>query len=641
MSLDPAQSSAHQSRDHKPAGGTPAPVVNAAPTSAVTDDSFSALHSPGTTRLQAKTDISTFKATLADLRSVGVSPWRIGLETTRGVFSEALRWTSQLALIGLALQAVVEHQTPLAIAYIGVWFVCSSVASWAERTWRTRINEFDRAYGRALRARLLNTIGRSTLAQLDDRERQGELELHHERISTLSNLVETSVAFPSYVFRFVLSGSALMAVDWRIGFALTVAVLPGFWMRTKHTKEDLDIELKQSPRAKVADVIAEEAAQPNGSVRMILQRSTDRVVRSVSNVFALIHAERNSHERRQAFRETLSDGCFYASLGTAMALLLSQHQSGAIGIGVLGFLWRQLLEIAHDLDGQSEQVQEYVQAALKTKEFYAFTSPGRTSERETRNFPLDYTLSFTQMKVSRGEEDSRFTVSVPDFQLTPGSLLLIHGASGAGKTTLQRHLAFAASPESGAFLVGGIPADLIHRDQWFASIAYCGAAAALLRSFTIREALTLDSGGEEHLEARLQHPLIKDLIEQLSSGHGLDTRIGMGLTKSRDFSTGELQRLMLVTALVPRRKILFLDEVTANQNSEFIATVAAELEQQRRLGTTVIFVTHSQQFDKQASHILRVSRGVATLEKSADITDSVVLKLTTDLTAPTGDAAAG
>jgi ABC-type transport system involved in cytochrome bd biosynthesis fused ATPase/permease subunit len=553
-------------------------------------------------------------AVLGDLKAAGVSKFELVRETSLGVCAEGLRWFSHFALVAMGLEAATT-QSSSALLWIGVWAACSTGAAVADRFWRTKANEFDRAFGRALHARLLSGVGGADLRALDSQEYQANVELHYSRVSTISNLVEMSISFPHHVTRLALSGGLLFMTDWRVGLALIIAVAPGIWLKSRHTAEDLKLEELQSGKRKIADTIQDEGYHPNGSVRMKLTRATDQIVGTIVKLQTALDREKDVHERRQALKEGVADSIFYATLAGSMVQLFSQYQAEAIGIGVLGFLWLQLIDLGTDLDEQGAKLQEYLDLSAKTKSFYSFEN--NTESRRAREFPQEYSLRLKDPLFRRGEDDAAFTVTLPSFELLPGDFMVVHGGSGAGKTTAQRHMAFAAKPTSGELLIGDTPAHLIEPEAWLQSIGYCGAVDALLQGLSIREALTLDPEGAQFLTERLKHPLISELIEKLSWGKGIETRIGMGIEDGREFSTGELTRLMLVPALVPRRKILFLDEVTSNQSDDFVRTVMTEIEAQRALGTIVVFVTHSKRFDEAASHILQVSKGVATLEKEA------------------------
>lgn len=546
------------------------------------------------------------RAVWKDLAASGVSSLSIAKELVRGIGSEALRWVANLSLLGLGLQAV-SDRSPLVFAYVASWVGASALATWCDHMWRTRMNEHDRAYRRVLHSRLLNTQGHATLPQLEDDQHQGLLELHRERTTTISNLVESTVGFPSYLTRVGLSAGALLFADWRIALTLTIALVPGVWTRNRQIKEDMQLEEQQSPELKVTDAISDEAYSPAGTARMILGRFTGRVIRSLNNVQAALDNEKDAHERRQVRSSIAADATYFGVLGVSMWLLYQQYQLGAIGIGALSFLWMQLIEVGTELDEQSSSLQQYVELWRKVSSFYNFTkAQPRPAELP---FPEDHSLTVRGATFVRTSGEHEFTLTLPDCSVSPGSLMLIKGASGAGKSTSLRFLSFGCQPAEGEYRVGDLPAHSIAFEQWCRAVGYCGPSSALQRGLTIREALTLDPEGETHFEARTGHPMIAELMEKLRSGKGLETRIGAGLPDGLELSTGELQRLMLVCAVVPPRKMLFLDEVTSNQSDGFVNCIMEEIERQRAHGTTVILVTHSQRFDESASHIIRVSKG--------------------------------
>lgn len=564
---------------------------------------------------------SLFSMVREDVRKAGVRLLDLGVELVRGISSEALRWGANLCLFGLGLQAVVDGN-PAAPAFVALWAVSLGISAALDHTWRRKMNEFDRAFARVLTTKLFHAQGRASLQEVETSAHQGAVELHLSRVPSISNLLESTVALPSYATRVALSAGVLCLADWRVALSILVALTPGIIIKHRQIREDLELDERQSPEAKVIDTIRDEAFVAHGSLRMIMGRFTARVSASVANLRASLDEEINEHERRQAWHRILGDAFYYSLLGTSMGLLYQQYEAGAIGIGVLGFLWLQLIDLGAELDDQTDTVQSYLDLYGKTRRFYEFTADPAEISRINR-FPADHTLSLVSPRFVRGEGERVFAVSAPSIVIPPGGLLLIKGASGAGKTTLHRCLAFGVQPQEGQVMIGSALASSVDTQEWFNNIAYCGAASALQRGLTVRESLTLDPDGERYLGERLKHPLIRELIEDLATGDGLDTRIGMGLPRGREFSTGELQRLMLVSALVPERKLLFLDEVTSNQSEAFIEQIMGEIERLRAHGSTVVMVTHSQRFNASASHILKVSKGIAEEEEPSGRADEV------------------
>lgn len=568
---------------------------------------------PTTAPLSAK---EVFKAVNADVAAAGISKGRLGLEVVRSSASEVLRWGSTLSLLGFGLNAANEYSAT-ALAFIAAAAVMSSLASWMDRSSRNMLNELERKFTRRLYTRLIEINGRSNLEDLDDEDKKAQLDMHWERASTVANVVENSVELPSVATKIVLSVGALMAADWRLGIILAAAVIPSFLVKNRQAKEDLELEDKQRRQSKIVDTLNDEAFSTNGTLRLAFSRMTNRFSRLVESIQTTLDSEKDAHERRQARVLTIADAVYFGSLLTGNLMLFLEYQSGAFGIGALAFLWTQLMDIGSELDDHSDKAQEYFDLAHKTKAFYGFIDY-RTRPADV-DFPTDHSIKLEDVKFSRGKQPDPFIVTLPDLELHPGDLVIVHGPSGAGKTTLLQRLAGAANPTTGQYLVGNIPSNHINSDSWGENISYCPAVPALLEGLTIEQALSLDPHGEDYIDQRVNHPLLKDIIESVSTGHGLQTRIGP-VENGRTFSTGELKRFMLVTALVGPHKIVILDEGTANLNETLVDLTGEEINKARvERGAIVIFATHSKRLDDHASHIINVSKGQAELIENSKV----------------------
>jgi len=562
--------------------------------------------------ISAREELSKTKLVAAiwkDLQAAGITKAKLGLESVRSIGSEVLSWGAEFALLGLGLQAAADH-SPLALVYFGVWAVASSAGNWCDRTGRVALNELDRKYSRRLYSKLIESNGRSSFKELDDEDRKAQLNSHWNRAEMISNLTEHSIELPGLVIKIALSTSVLLVADWKVAVFLAAALTPLFILKSKQTREDIELDERQRKPGKVADAISDEAFSTNGSTRLVLSRLSNKVQRLFEAVQKGLDEEKDSHERKQNTKLALTEIGYFAALTGGITMLFMQYQAGAFGIGVFSFLCAQLTDLAGELDSQSDKTQEYLDLTRKLKLFYGFTE--HRSSFADKAFPSDHTINLSGVRFCRGHGEDIFEVTLPEVTLATGDFLVVHGASGAGKTTLLQHLAFAAKPESGQFKIGGTNAEEIDFDAWRENITYCGAVPALLEGLTIEQALSLDPEGERYLDERLKHPLVSDLIADLAPSRGIKTRIGP-VENGRNFSTGELKRLMLVPALIGNMKIIILDEATANLNDALINTAIAEIERLRSKGVTVIFATHSKRFDDRASQILNVSKGEANL----------------------------
>lgn len=171
-------------------------------------------------------------------------------------------------------------------------------------------------------------------------------------------------------------------------------------------------------------------------------------------------------------------------------------------------------------------------------------------------------------------------------RMSAGSLTVIVGPSGAGKTTLGDLLLGLLEPESGIVLVDGRPLAGLVRAQWRARVGYLAQEPMLLHG-TIRDNLLFAHPGasEDELREALRGAAC-DFVERLPQG--LDSAIG---ERGVLMSGGERQRLALARALLRRPGLLVLDEATSALDAD---TEQRILQTVRALAgrCTVVFCTH-------------------------------------------------
>lgn len=555
---------------------------------------------PSVARAHARPLVTTV---LEDLALAGITRVRLVSEAVRGCSAEALRWGGLYSLTVLALEATLTR-SPVALGFMAAFCGCYLLADHLDGTGKTATDTLGRTYLRHLRARLLDTLGRSTLRDLNDESTRSNLELQSDRAASVSQLVEHSVALPAYATKIALSAGALLTVDWRIGALVALAVLPGIFLRAKHVTADVELEGRQRKEGQVGARIETEIYRTDGAIRMILGGLTNSLTRTITHLQAALDSERDRHERVQNLQLLSTYVGYYGAMFGGLAMLFNQYSTGALAIGTFAFMCLQLKELGEELSNHGETYHTFRRVWEEARRFYVFVEPNSLSGH--RDFPSSHCLHIECATLTRGD----FEMAIPKLLLPPGSFAVIHGGSGAGKTTLLEHLAFAVAPTRGAITIGGVPLAEVRFSEWRRRIAYCGARIALLEGRTVREILRGTDESDVHLEPRTTHPLIKDLVADLTKHHGLDTRVGEGLERGRGFSTGEQHRLLLVAALIPRPDIVFLDEVTSNQSDDFVSLVGELLKDHCARGSIVLFATHSKRFDSAATHLLRVMGGV-------------------------------
>jgi cell division transport system ATP-binding protein len=170
------------------------------------------------------------------------------------------------------------------------------------------------------------------------------------------------------------------------------------------------------------------------------------------------------------------------------------------------------------------------------------------------------------------------------FDLGPGELAVLTGASAAGKTTLLRLLHGQLRPRSGRMVVLGVDA---------------GRARGLRRRvgvvFQDHRLLSGRTALENVAYALRVSDL--DLPRRQATGRALAALDQVGLGERPDaypaeLSGGQQQRVAIARALVARPALLLADEPTSNLDRESTARIVELLRGAARGGTAVLVASH-------------------------------------------------
>ncbi|MCX5338623.1 ABC transporter ATP-binding protein/permease [Streptomyces atratus] len=197
----------------------------------------------------------------------------------------------------------------------------------------------------------------------------------------------------------------------------------------------------------------------------------------------------------------------------------------------------------------------------------------------------------------------RDDAALDDVTLTvrPGSIVAIGGPSGAGKTTLLSVAAGLREPDRGRCLhITGsevLPASP-------ALTAWAGQPSYLLPG-TLRDNLLLArrDADDEQLTAVFAELGFEDLLAALPQG--LATRVG---ERGWGLSSGQMQRLVLVRALLRDSPLLCLDEPTAHLDPDGETRVIGAIRTLAR-SRTVLLTTHSPALLDIADDIVQLDQG--------------------------------
>ncbi|HEY4250533.1 MAG TPA: cyclic peptide export ABC transporter [Roseomonas sp.] len=187
-----------------------------------------------------------------------------------------------------------------------------------------------------------------------------------------------------------------------------------------------------------------------------------------------------------------------------------------------------------------------------------------------------------------------FVLGPIDLQIARGETVFIVGENGCGKTTLIKLLLGLYPPGDGALLLDGAVVPPEGMDD------YRQLFSAVFSDYFLFDDLPT---AQADMARRAAH-----YLDRFEIAHRV--RIEAGAFTSLDLSTGQRKRLALIQAWLEERPIMMFDEWAADQDPTFRRIFYTELlPELKRMGRTLIVVSHDDRYFDAADRIIRLQAG--------------------------------
>jgi ABC-type Fe3+/spermidine/putrescine transport system ATPase subunit len=202
--------------------------------------------------------------------------------------------------------------------------------------------------------------------------------------------------------------------------------------------------------------------------------------------------------------------------------------------------------------------------------------------------------------------DSVVAVDRASLAIERGELFTLLGPSGCGKTTTLRLVAGLERPDAGEIALRGRVVASVARRVFVAP--HKRNLGMVFQSYAIWPHMSVHANVAYPLELRgLPRAAVRDKVARVLDMVGL---AGLQARSATLLSGGQMQRLALCRALVYEPDLLLLDEPFSSLDAKLREQMRVELKVlQRRLGVTVLFVTHDQVEALSLSDRIAVMRG--------------------------------
>jgi multiple sugar transport system ATP-binding protein len=178
-----------------------------------------------------------------------------------------------------------------------------------------------------------------------------------------------------------------------------------------------------------------------------------------------------------------------------------------------------------------------------------------------------------------------------------GEFMVLLGPSGCGKSTLLNIIAGLEAADRGRIRIGGV--DVTEQEPGARDIAMVFQSYALYPTMTVRGNMSCGMARHDAMKR------VEDAARLLQIDGLLDRR-------PAQLSGGQRQRVAIGRAIVRRPTIFLFDEPLSNLDAKLRAETRLELKElHRRLGATIVYVTHDQiEAMTLATRIAVMNRGV-------------------------------
>ncbi len=210
-------------------------------------------------------------------------------------------------------------------------------------------------------------------------------------------------------------------------------------------------------------------------------------------------------------------------------------------------------------------------------------------------------------KVYKNNKENIVALNGVTLDINEGDYISFVGPSGAGKSTLLLILAGLIRPTAGDIYFKSKKLTRLPEKEWTLLrkryIGFIFQKKIIISHLTVKENILAPLVFIEEKEKKEE---FIHYAEKLIEEYDLKKYINF---YPDNLSGGELQKLLIVRALVTKPKILLADEPTGDLDNQSSKDIIKKLSSLNKKGLTIVMVTHNQILAESSKSIYRINKG--------------------------------
>ena len=401
-------------------------------------------------------------------------------------------------------------------------------------------------------------------------------------------------------------------IHWLLAILLFVAVLPALWVRVRHANRYYRWQERRAELYRHSNYISSLLLHPLPAKEVRLFGLGEVLAHRFRDLRARLRQESIGLAKTRSMGETLTQTVATLVVFGAFAYIAWRTFQGSLSIGDLVMYFGAVQRGQTSLQGLLGSLGSLYEdnLFLATLESFMRVEPKIVAPSEPKPMPSPIHGGIVFEGVSfRYPGSSRPLLEGIDLAISPGEVVALVGANGAGKTTIVKLLCRLYDPDEGRITIDGIDIREFRPEELRREIS------VVFQDFFKYFLPARDNIWFGDIDRPREDPgIVKASVTAGADAflrdlpHGYDTVLGRYFHAGEELSIGEWQKIALARAFFRQAQLLVVDEPT----SALDAVAEAELFETLRTlvrGRATLLISHRFSTVRMADRIYVVENG--------------------------------